>query len=246
MLNVFVSQGKDPQEDLLFEGRLLQSAAEGVASLFMYSWDDPVLVLGRSQGLGGIDDDYCYKRAIPVVRRQSGGTGVLQRADLNISLVLPLSHPWARTIHGLYAGFLDAVEGAMARLEIDLSRPVLPLRGRYERSPICFEDHAVESLLFEGKKTLGCAQARKKNAVLVHGTLLFGFDPELYARVFRVSRERVEAAITSVPETASVETAITPIMSCFSEALNAEPVVSAPALAPRPRSGAPFASSARR
>ncbi len=245
-LNVFAFAGRDATKDLLFESRLLKCASRGSPSLVMYTWDRPVLVLGRLQGLDEIDERLCAERGVPIVRRQTGGTAVLQNADLNIGLALPVSHPWAATIHGFYDNFLGAVQDAMVRLGVPLSRPPDPLRGRYRRSPICFLDQAVESLLFEGKKTLGCAQARKRGAALVHGTLLRGFDPILHAAIFKVTPERVENAVTGIPHVASLPVLMAALASSFAGALSEEEVVTEPAPVRRPTSAAPCAASARR
>jgi hypothetical protein len=63
------------------------------------------------------------------------------------------------------------------------------------RSPICFEDLLADTLLVDGRKAVGCAQARRSAAVLIHAAVLLGLDPELYARVFRVAADRVAAGL---------------------------------------------------
>ena len=52
---------------------------------------------------------------------------------------------------------------------------------------------------WKGRKVLGCAQCRRREAVLVHGTLLTAFDPALQAAVYGVPLQRIEAAMAPLP-----------------------------------------------
>jgi len=49
--------------------------------------------------------------------------------------------------------------------------------------------------VIDGKKVVGCAQTRRGGAVLIHAAVLLGLDAELYARVFGVNMEDVEAGL---------------------------------------------------
>jgi len=187
----------DPVRDQAFEEELLGGVPQGV--LFLYSWPRPVVVLGCGQREEGVDRSFCAARGIPVLRRSSGGTAVLHHDDLSVSLVLPAGHSWARRIGELYDRFLEVLQGALARVGVTTSRwdgPATPVRPR---SPICFEGMGRETLLMGGRKAVGCAQARRRNAVLVHGVLLLHLDPVLQAAVFGVSPERILASLAPLP-----------------------------------------------
>jgi lipoate-protein ligase A len=189
-----------PVADLAREELLLEAAGGGEPHLLVYSWASPALVLGYGQNPErGVDLDACRRLRIPVLRRASGGTGVLHHADLSLSLALPAAHPWARGIGSLYDGFVEALRSAVASLGIPCERArALAPRPR-ARSPICFEDQRTESLLLGGRKVLGCAQVRRASSVLVHGTLLLGLDVPLQAAVFGVQPERIAAAMAALP-----------------------------------------------
>ncbi len=197
MLSVHTAWGGDPREDLARDEALLErAAAEDVPHLHAYAWDRSVLVLGRSQKIEEIDASVAKSAGVQVLKRVSGGTGVLHQGDLALALALPASHPWAGSIRGLYDRFLDGVQAALAELGVSTERGTEAAAGR-ERSPICFEDHALESLLLDGRKVLGCAQRRRLHGVLVHGTLLFALDAELQARLYRVPVQRITAAMAT-------------------------------------------------
>lgn len=198
-LEVFSSLPGDPIRDLAFEADLLSRASQGGHTLFFYSWSDPVVVLGRGQAWDDANHAFCRREGILVVRRVTGGTGVLHHRDLAVSLALPSSHPWTRSIRGLYDRFLDVIGSVLRSLGIVTERPEATFPDHHSRSPICFENIAPETLLVSGRKAVGCAQARRRDAVLVHASLVLRLDARLYAEVFGVSPDRITASITALP-----------------------------------------------
>jgi lipoate-protein ligase A len=187
-------------DDLEREELLLGMSAQGEFGLLTYAWPRPTLVLGYGQDPdSGIDLAYCRDKGIPVLRRRSGGAAVLHQTDLSASLSLPAGHPWAQTIRGLYDGFVSCVQEALRSFEIKTDRWLPPPGTARSRSPICFEDHLAESLLIARRKVLGCAQIRRSESVLVHGTVLFTLDTPTQARVYGVPEERIRAAMVALP-----------------------------------------------
>lgn len=196
-LRIFRSVPGDPHRDLAFEEDLIRQAQP--AALFFYSWPRPVVVLGCGQRASDVDLDFCRREGIPVVRRSSGGTGVVHHDDLAVSLVLAADHPWARRIGDLYDRFLEVLQKALARVGAFTERYVGPASPGRPRSPICFEGMGRETLLVRGRKAVGCAQARRRLAVLVHGFLLMHLDPVFQGAVFGVSPKRIEASLAPLP-----------------------------------------------
>jgi len=200
VLHWWHSHNNRPLSDLMREELLLDEASQGSPHLFTYAWAGPVLVLGYGQSPAGVVDlDFCGRKGIPVLRRSTGGTAVYHHGALSLCLCLPASHPWAQGIQGLYDAFVESVRAALAATGIRTERPAIGRPAPTVRSPICFEDHRTETLLLGGRKVLGCAQARRSRAVLVHGTLLFRLDAELQARIFGVPQARIEAAMGALP-----------------------------------------------
>ena len=182
-------------EDLAREAWLLERAADGEIGLLLTSWQRPVVVLGYAQKAEDADLEWCRRQGIAVLRRLTGGTGVIHRGDLGIGLALPQVHPWARGIGGLYARFLEVLEPALRSAGGQVSRLAEPKHASRVRSPICFLDQLSDTLVVDGRKAVGCAQTRRRGAVLIHAAVLLGLDAELYARVFRVSEEQVRAGL---------------------------------------------------
>lgn len=186
--------------DLALESLLLERAADGEPRLLACSWHEPVAVIGYAQDPADLDLPWCRLAGVPVLRRVTGGTGVLHRRDLGVSLLLPASHPWAATIRSLYGTFLDALMSALHAAGSAVARPELPAPVRRERSPICFEDQLAETLVVGGRKAVGCAQARRRTGVLVHAAVLLGLDVPLWARAFGVPEARIRAALAPALE----------------------------------------------
>ncbi|MBM4396642.1 MAG: lipoate--protein ligase family protein [Deltaproteobacteria bacterium] len=198
-IEVFRSFGGMPDRDLAFEEVQIARARGGAPSISLYSWGRPVLVLGYGQDPASVDLAACRALGVPVRRRVTGGTGVLHTGDLAVSLALPADHAWARGIRGLYGRFVDSIAASLHGLGARVEKPADLPAGRPVRSPICFEALDRETLLVGGRKAVGCAQARRSGAVLVHAVLLLGLDADLQARVYGVTPDRIRAALAPVP-----------------------------------------------
>jgi lipoate-protein ligase A len=200
-LEIYEGGNSKPSFDLAFERWMLDRAAGGSCCAVIYSWPGPVVVLGYAQDPADVDLGWCRDHGVPVLRRLTGGTGVIYAGDLAVSLALPQSHPWAKGVVSLYGRFLDVLEPALRAAGSTARRVNDPRRASRVRSPICFEDHLSDTLLVGDRKVVGCAQTRRGGAVLVHAAVLLGLDAALYARVFRVREERVFGGLAAaVPD----------------------------------------------
>lgn len=198
VLRVLLALGGEPAADLAREEALLRTARQDGPAILLYGWDRPVLVLGYGQDPASVDMAACAARDVPVLRRITGGTGVLHGTDLAASLVLPPDHPWARSIPGLYQHFLATLVLGLKPLGVSLEPSPGHQGPRGPRSPLCFEDDWGETLRVAGRKAVGCAQARRKDGVLVHGVLLRGVDTPLQAAAFGMDEARILAALGPV------------------------------------------------
>ena len=222
-LEVFTSSGP-PSHDLAFEAGMLESASRGCCSMLAASWTGPVVVLGYSQPTDDIDVDYCRRSSIPVLRRLSGGTGVIHHGDLGLSLALPREHPWAASIVGLYDRFLDVLEPALAELGSRAVRPENAGRATRVRSAICFFDQLADTLAVGSRKAVGCSQTRKRHGVLIHAAILLSVDAELYSHVFGVEEELIESRLGPAVEGHGWRDVAARATARFGRALELEPV----------------------
>jgi lipoate-protein ligase A len=223
LLSVYESEGP-PAEDLAREALLMENAAKGDVSLFLTSWSGPVVVVGYGQKTDGLNLEWCRSHGLPVLRRISGGTGVVHRGDLGVGLVLPQAHSWSEGIVSLYDRFLGILEPALRSLGSRVARVSDPGRTGRVRSPICFLDQLSDTLVVDGRKAVGCAQTRRQGAVLIHAAVLLGLDPEIYSKVFGVRVGDVERGLAPALDGADWREAGKAIASHLAEALEAEVV----------------------
>ncbi len=140
----------------------MEGAAEGRVSVLVTSWEGPVVVLGYAQKPEDADLNWCRAEGLPVLRRLTGGTGVIHRGDLGVGLFLPQDHAWARGVVGLYGRFLDVLGPALHSLGSGVSKLAEPAHASRVRSPICFLDQLSDTLAIDGKKVVGCAHTRRR------------------------------------------------------------------------------------
>lgn len=219
-LNLYLDFDGCPERDLALESDFLDSAGTGSVSLFLYSWQAPAIVLGYGQKAEDIDLDWCLETGVPVYRRMTGGTGVVHRQDLAVSLFLPAEHSWAEQITGLYGLFLGALAPALnVAGGSGHSKEDAP-RGVKTRSPICFEDQLSDTLVAEGRKVVGCAQARKARAVLIHAAISLNLAVDVYVAAFRVSKDRIESGLGEAVPGGQAEAVAHHVQTALAKALN--------------------------
>ena len=211
--------GEVPLETAL-EARLVEVGAPAILG---YSWLSPVVVVGYGQKISGIDLDFCRLRRMPVIRRVTGGTGVVHHRDLSLSLVLPADHRWARSIPSLYDAFLDVLLVVLNDSGAGLSRPEVRGGKRRPASPICFEDQLADTLSRDGRKAVGCAQLRRKKSVLIHAAINLNLDIDLYAAVFRVGSDRIERHLCNALQGAAPASLFHRLSEALADALGMQP-----------------------
>lgn len=129
------------------------------------------VVLGHSNRIGAeVELEACDRRAIPVLRRMSGGGTVLQGPGcLNYALILNSAARRLKTIG-------DAFRFVLER-HLDGVKNLTGAEPRIE---------GISDLALAGRKFSGNAQYRKSHFVLVHGTFLLNFDLALIETCLRL------------------------------------------------------------
>lgn len=177
--------------------------------------DEGLLQLGRpgfrvavirdralSLGVAQADDSWSATRAraagIPVLRRRSGGSGVLHLpGDLVWSLVLPRDDPRVGR---------DYV-GAYARLGSGIVRFLNGLGVRSDWVPafglsreFCLFGSRGRVLAVDGRAVGGAAQHLTARALLHHGIVLQEVDRRLTSRLFGIGAPELEARLVGISD----------------------------------------------
>jgi lipoate---protein ligase len=166
-------------ENLALDELLPARADEGSAGAMLRIWEWPeyAVVLGAG---GRVADDVnverCEQDGIAIRRRSSGGgTVLLGPGCLCYSLVLRLdADPALRSIRASYRWILQKMCAALANLD-----PGIRLAD-------------VSDLAIGDRKFSGCAQQRKRQHLLHHGTLLYDFDFGRMSRYLHLPSRRPE------------------------------------------------------
>jgi lipoate-protein ligase A len=166
-------------ENLALDELLPACADEGGAGAMLRIWEWPeyAVVLGAG---GRVADDVnverCEHDGIAIRRRSSGGgTVLLGPGCLCYSLVLGLDvDPALRSIQASYRWILQKMCAALANLDPGIRRA------------------DVSDLAIGDRKFSGCAQQRKRQHLLHHGTLLYDFDIARMRRYLHLPSRRPE------------------------------------------------------
>lgn len=156
--------------------------------LRFYTWSEPTLSIGRFQKLEPTLEAQLHQLNIPVVRRPTGGAGILHAGDLTFSLVLP-----ARVMPGsilqTHEWITDTLQKGLNNLGLDCKRSQpAPSAQTAHRQANCFEDlsPADLSVTYAGdlRKLIGTAQVRRRQAILVQGMFYLQTPTLLLQQVF--------------------------------------------------------------
>lgn len=154
------------------EALLDDVARSGGAYLRLYRWDPPTLSIGRNQPN--------VFESIPVVRRPTGGQAVWHEHEVTYAVAAPIS--FFGSLRDAYCEIHERLARALQTLGVGAvlaDRPTV--RPRPTGSPLgsdhptsCFASSVGGEILVNGRKLVGSAQVRKRNAFLQHGSILLG------------------------------------------------------------------------
>lgn len=165
------------------------AGGRGEPTLRLYSWSEPVVILGVAQPSADLDLHACASRGYRVLRRISGGTAVFHDAgEISLEVTVPVGHPLAPAdILTAYARFGAALQDGLSRLGIaavsvspDLarSRPPAP-----SMAAACFGSLAPHELTAAGRKLIGLSQIRRRRTAVLQAAVYLRFSAEPLAAV---------------------------------------------------------------
>ncbi len=151
----------------------LVGRGEAPPTLRLYQWAPPTVSLGYFQSYAEFLAQPPAVRAMPVVRRLTGGGAIIHRDELTYSLTLPIDHPLVagnptRLYDVLHAAAIEALAGlGIAAGRAGCNDPPNAQRGPF----LCFERRHCADVVVGPHKVLGSAQRRTATAILQHGSL---------------------------------------------------------------------------
>lgn len=143
-------------------------------TLRFYRWDPATISLGYFQAYADYEALPPPAGDLAVVRRQTGGGAILHDFELTYSLTVPIDHPLVGA--GGANVMYDHVHRAFSLLLTQHGVPITAGTGSggcsHDGPFFCFERHSCLDLLADGRKLMGSAQRRTRQAVLQHGSLM--------------------------------------------------------------------------
>jgi lipoate-protein ligase A len=169
------------------EALLGASLRGGRPALRLYSWSRPTLSLGMHQPASDVDRSACKRAGVDLVRRPTGGGAVLHDRELTYAVVGRLGEDGLpRSVVGVYELIAGAIVRGLARLSVEAA--AWSGRRGGPGGPDCFSGASEREIVVSNRKLVGSAQVRRRGAVLQHGSLLLGFDPERVGAVLPAAR----------------------------------------------------------
>ncbi|ANZ33288.1 lipoate--protein ligase family protein [Staphylococcus carnosus] len=198
----FINSGShDPYYNMAMDEALLNFVSRGEIDpvIRFYTWNPATLSIGYFQRLKReIDIDKVKEKGYGLVRRQTGGRGVLHDKELTYSVIVPESHPnMPKTVteayrvisQGLLEGFKEL--GFETYFAIPRSKEERE-KLKQPRSSVCFDAPSWYELVVEGRKIAGSAQTRQKGVILQHGSILKDIDVDDLFDMFIFKNERLK------------------------------------------------------
>lgn len=199
----FINTGsKNPYYNMAMDEALLNFVSRGEIDpvIRFYTWNPATLSIGYFQRLQKeIDIDKVKEKGYGLVRRQTGGRGVLHDKELIYSVIVPESHPnmpstvteaYKIISQGLLEGFKNL--GFETYFAIPRSKEERD-KLKQPRSSVCFDAPSWYELVVEGRKIAGSAQTRQKGVILQHGSILQDIDIDDLFDMFKFKNERLKA-----------------------------------------------------
>jgi|GEM_PF-2805933 len=159
-------------------------------TLRLYQWRRPAITVGRFQNIERtIKAEFCQQKEIPIVRRMTGGRGILHGTDLTIALAVPIVHLLPQ---GYEAKGVSQVYTAISEvfLRSFAACGVLAKAGREAdyQSGVgnCFAVHSRADIVAANgtAKLLGAALHRSGNTILMQASIPRSGDEAILNEAF--------------------------------------------------------------
>ena len=198
----FINTGShNPYYNMAMDEALLNFVSRGEIDpvVRFYTWNPATLSVGYFQRLKKeIDIDKVNEKGFGLVRRQTGGRGVLHDKELTYSVIVSEEHPnMPSTVTEAYRviseGLLEGFKllGFEAYFAIPRSKEERE-KLKQPRSAVCFDAPSWYELVVEGRKIAGSAQTRQKGVILQHGSLLQDVNVDELFDMFIFKNDRLK------------------------------------------------------
>lgn len=151
--------------------------------LRFYGWKPKCVSIGRNQNINSINEDFCKTNNIDIVRRVTGGRGLLHDDELTYSFICPQAFLTdGNYIKSSYKEISAALILGFKKLDINLNfGNDNKINTKYN---YCMSLSTGADINYNNKKIIGSAQFRSQGYILQHGSILFSYNSSLLKSIF--------------------------------------------------------------
>ncbi|MCC6347390.1 MAG: lipoate--protein ligase family protein [Nitrospirales bacterium] len=173
--------------------------------LRFYGWTVPSVSIGSFQKTTDVDCAYCGSHSLPVVRRPTGGRGILHGDELTYSVSSRNEGAFSRGLLDTYRLISRALQDGLERIGLPVTMKEERETGRVlTRSPHCFQSTSYGEIRFQARKAVGSAQKRWRECFLQQGSIPYTIDYGRLALVFSGMGQRAGGGGAETAERAMV------------------------------------------
>jgi lipoyl(octanoyl) transferase len=175
----FINHGSNTgRYNMDYDLELLERSTPEEGFIRLYRWLPYTISLGANQEEGVIDVERVKEAGYDIVKRPTGGRGVLHSEELTYSVVMCIE--MGKTAKQIYKEINEALLKGLSfydvRVAARLEEEQINFNSFYKDSvsAACFAAPAKCEVKVNGKKLIGSAQKKQGDKILQHGSILCG------------------------------------------------------------------------
>lgn len=190
---LIMMRGKDAYTQMAVDEAILDAVLENKSpeTLRFFDFCPQAITIGRLQKIEEINVNLCEKKGIDIVRRLTGGRAVVHSGDFTFSLIIKRNNPiFGGTIYETYKAVSAIFLFSLRSLDVSATwekvkyTKVKSKNSSLQQNPLCFSSVSRYELTINKKKVLGVSQYRKRDTILIQGTLLLRKTTSIFFDLF--------------------------------------------------------------
>ena len=153
-----------------------------------YRFASPTLTFGYGQKLADVvDEARCRSLGIDCIRRITGGRALLHQHELTFAVAAPTARPpFPASVKSTYQAVRDAIANALTALGVPVDAALATAtKRRAGRALPCLAVPTGHEITVSGRKIVAASMRFRREAFLVHGSILWDIDRSLWRRITR-------------------------------------------------------------
>lgn len=186
-------------ENMALDEKLLDDAIKSISEpiLRFYGWSEPTLTFGKNQQIFGFEN-------YPAIRRITGGRTLLHDKELTYCFICNKNFlKNGDSVINSYKQISNALILGFQKLGVELEFPCY--KKVSTKSGYCMNLACETDLSYHGKKFIGSAQARKRDYILQHGSILLDYDKKLLEKIFDEKVDKIVSLKEINPDLCNIE-----------------------------------------